>query len=854
MNINKLLTKNFISLWIQWHFFEVVNNILDLWRNYLKFNLEYFSIPVLIKTFFYPWHRYRMFYSKRFEPWQYFEAFTFNLMSRIIGVVLRLFFIFLGIFVEVLILFLVPAVFIVWIFLPLIIPVLLLFSLWLLFEKKIYFGIPFLFLSIFIIIFYIQAFLGSKFKNFDKIGFNFIIKRALLNLKGTSFENVRDKDSLLYLAKEDISFQQFLLDKGLKVQDIENLIQWQDYIKEQILKKKRFWEWDNLVKMGTLARTWTSGYTITLDKFSIDLTETIKKAGFPEIIGHKKEIAQMERILSRSEINNVLIVGEPGSGRKSMVYALAEKSFFGKSMPEVNYKRFVQLDLTSLLATTQSQDEVEVILKNIFDEVISAGNVILVIDELHNFIGSSFKPGMVDISGVISNYLHLPQFQIIGITTFEGLHRNIEQNTSLLSLFEKVEVLEVSQEETLLLLERLAVFLEKKYKKIFISYQALKEIIILSSKYLPAIPFPEKAMDLLDEVIIYAVQKKEKIVLPKHVQKIVKDKTKIPVGEITSREKDILLKMEDIIHQRIIDQEEAVKEIAAALRRAKTEITIRKGPIGAFLFLGPTGVGKTETSKALAEIYFGSEERMIRLDMSEFQSVDDMPRLLGKVGQEGMLTTPVRDNPFSLVLLDEFEKAHPNILNLFLQVLDEGHLTDGLGRKVDFKNTIIIATSNAGYQVVLEVLKELTSGTPLYIKSAQGPIGKSSDVWVIVKKRILDYIFSQGIFRPELVNRFDATVVFKPLSKENLLNIAELLLQKLKKNLAEKGIDFVITQSLKEKIVDLGYDPTFGAREMRRVIQDKIENVLARAILSGEISLGSKVEINPENFQFKIKS
>jgi len=383
-----------------------------------------------------------------------------------------------------------------------------------------------------------------------------------------------------------------------------------------------------------------------------------------------------------------------------------------------------------------------------------------------------------------------------------------------------------------MLLENLALLLEYKYKK-FISYPSLRDIIVYCSKYLPAIPFPEKAMDLLDTVVVYLAQTKEKILLPKHVAKIVSEKTQIPVGEIEVKEREILLNLENLIHQRIINQEEAVKEVSAALRRARAEVTAGKGPMGTFLFLGPTGVGKTETSKALAEIYFGSETRMIRLDMSEFQNVGDIPRLIGSPGQEGLLTTAVRESPFSLILLDEIEKAHPNILNLFLQVLDEGHLTDGLGRKVDFKNTIIIATSNAGAEIIWKDIRE----------------NKKLE---IIKEDLLDVLFEKAIFRPEFINRFDAVTVFKPLSKENLLDIAELMLQKIKKNLAQKDIEFIITQPLKAKIAELGYDPTFGARQMKRVIQDKVENILAQAILSGELKRGNRAEIDPEEFKLKI--
>ena len=640
-------------------------------------------------------------------------------------------------------------------------------------------------------------------------------------------------DIIAGLAKHDLIFKRILIDNNLKVQDIENLSWWLEDLEEKIKESKRFWEWKNLIKRGSLGKEWTAGYTLTLDRFSIDLSEVLRKRGFPEIIGHQKEISAVERILSRREINNVLIVGEAGSGRKSMVHALAKKSVLGESSAEINYKRIVQLDVTNLLAQISSTEKVEVTLDNIFREVILAGNVILVIDEFHNFISGGIRPGVIDISGVLAPYLPYPTFQIVAITTFEGLHKNIEQNPSILSLFEKVEVAEVSERETLMLLQNLSLILEQKYKK-FISYQSLRDIIVYCSKYLPAIPFPEKGMNLLDEVMVYLNQNiKDKVLLPKHIAYIISEKTQIPVGEIEKKERQVLLNLENLIHERIINQQEAVKEVSAALRRARAEVTTRSGPMGTFLFLGPTGVGKTETSKALAEIYFGSEDRMIRLDMSEFQSAADIPHLLGAPGEEGLLTTKVRKRPFSLILLDEIEKAHPNVLNLFLQILDEGHVTDGLGRKVDFKNSIIIATSNAGYQIILKALKEKTE-------------------WFKVKQKLLDRLFEEGLFRPEFINRFDAVVVFKPLTKENLLDIADLMLKKLKKNLKEKEIEFVISEPLKERIVELGYDPTFGARQMRRVIQDKIENVLAQAILSGEIKRGGKAEIDPENFQLKI--
>jgi len=639
-------------------------------------------------------------------------------------------------------------------------------------------------------------------------------------------------DLLTALSQENSFFKEMEVQFDLRAQDIENLVFWAERLEEKKKKKKRFWDYDNLIRRGTLAKAWTAGYTITLDQFSVDITEVIRKKP-PEIIGHQEELESLERILSRQEGNNVLLVGEPGSGRKSIVYALAKKSLFGQSLSEVNYKRVVFLNLSKLLAQISSQEEVEFILDTIFQETARAGNVILVIDELHNYISQTSKLGTIDISAIISSYLHLPQFQIIGITTYKGLHTAIEQNFSFVSLFEKVEVSEIKKKETLLLLQRFALDAEEK-NKILISYPAIREIVNLSERYFPNLPFPEKAIDILDEVSVAAVQKKKKkIVLPSDVEEIMSEKSQIPIGELKKEEKEKLLNLEKLIHRRIVNQNKAVNEIALAMRRARVDISGRKKPIGGFLFLGPTGVGKTETSKALAEIYFGSEEKMIRLDMSEFQKISDIDRLLGKPGEEGLLTTPVRENPFSLVLLDELEKAHPDILNLFLQILDEGRLTDGQGRKVDFKNTIIIATSNAGYKIILEAIEK-------------------NKKWEKLKKEMLDYLFEKGIFRPELINRFDGVVIFRPLTKENLLEIADLMLQRLKRNLKEKGIEFVITLELKEKIVELGYNPIFGAREMKRIIQDKVENALAQAILKGDLKRGQSVEVIPGDFSLKI--
>ncbi len=643
-------------------------------------------------------------------------------------------------------------------------------------------------------------------------------------------KRIKITDFLIWIAQVDPFFEKILIKNDLKKEDVENLIYWTLSLEQKIKDKKKVWEYKNLSRHSSLGKGWASGYSVTLDKFSFDWEKIIKKQGFKEVIGHEESIDVCERVLTRQKTNNVLLVGEPGTGRNSIIQAIAQKAFFRESSPEINNKRIVELDLSSVIAQTESLEVTEELLERIFREVITAGNIILVIKEFHNFVGQTARPGVVNISGIIEKYLHSPKFQIIAITNFTGFHRDIERNQAILNLFEKVEVSEITKRETISLLGDLVFNLEQKYKK-FVLYLTLRDIVKYSIRYLPSSPLPKKAIDILDETIVYVNRStKSRFVLPEHVAEIISQKTQIPVGKIKIQERKVLLNLKKLIHQRVINQNEAVNEVSSALKRARAGITIRKGPMGTFLFLGPTGTGKTETSKALAESYFGSEERMIRLDMSEFSKTEDVSRLIGSITEDGILTTKVKEKPFSLILLDEIEKAHPDILNLFLQVLDEGYLTDGLGRKISFEQSIIIATSNAGFQIILDALKK-------------------EDGFKNIKEKLLDELFKKAIFRPEFINRFDAVVIFRSLTKNNLLEIANLFLQKLRKNLSKKNIKFIVTEELKEKIVELGYNPIFGAREIRRVIQDKIENVLASAMLSKRLKKGDKIEIDPQTFQ-----
>ena len=639
-------------------------------------------------------------------------------------------------------------------------------------------------------------------------------------------------DILTALSTHNPFFKEILIQNSLNSQDIDDLCKWFERIKLENADRKKFWTSENLAKKTSLAKNWAMGYTLTLDKFSIDWSNIMKNR-ISQKVGHLKEIEQIERILSRSQINNVLLVGKDGVGRKSIIQAIAQKSVLGKSTPQINHKRVVELDMPNLLSQIDDNEQVEFILSKIFEEAVSAGNIILVISNFHNFVGGNDKLGTIDITGILSSFLRFPQFQMIAVSSYSGLHKYIDKNPSITSFFEKAEIEEVSQNQAYLILQNLVSVFERSHN-VFITQLALKDIIKYSDQYFANTPFPKKAIDLLDEAVAFVSNKsKDKMVLAKHIAEIVSQKIEIPVGEAKLKEKQVLLNLEELIHKRIINQEQAVKEISSAMRRARAEIVKRKKPIGTFLFLGSTGVGKTETAKALAEIYFKSEKRIIRLDMSEFQEIRDISRLIGSHEQEGILTNQIKEDPFSLVLLDEIEKAHPNVLNLFLQILDEGFVNDGLGRKVSFLNSIIIATSNAGANIIYKDIQE----------------NKELNT---TKQDLFSMFFEKGIFRPEFINRFDGVVIFKPLSKENLLDISGLMLKKVVKGMKQKEIEFIITEELKQKIVDLSYSPEFGAREMKRVIQNKIENILANAVLSDKIKAGDKIEIDPNEFKLLI--
>lgn len=664
-----------------------------------------------------------------------------------------------------------------------------------------------------------------------------IVSRAMEIAYMQYHERIELGDIFVVLALSDPYFGEKLFNLNLKPEDIFNIAYWETTFWRE--KERKKFDPERLKLSGGLGKDWAAGYTPILSRYARDLSREISKFGFPlHIIGHAKEIEELEKILIRATHHNVILVGEPGVGKKTIVLGLAKKIAEGQTDKALSFRHLMELDINFLLAGAQSPGEIVARLSGVLSDAVQAGNIILFIDNVHTLFGSGAEgsqAGAIDASQVIIPYLEHPGLYFITTTDPANYHENIETKEAVAEKFEKIEVKEPKKETVVRILEDVIPQIEAQ-AGIVVSYEALKSIVSLAEQFLYTKPFPEKAIDLLNEVVVYAAgEGKGTMVMPHHVQKVVEQKTGVPVGEAEKVEKEKLLRLEEILHKRVIGQDEAVKVVANALRRARAGVEMSKKPIGSFLFLGPTGVGKTETCKALAEAYFSNENAMIRFDMSEYQDLQGIYRLIGapagtpeaKAG--GLLTSAVRDHPFSLILLDEIEKAHPDILNLFLQVLDEGWLTDSLGRKVKFNNTIIIATSNAGAELIREGIKEGLA---------------PSDI----RKKLWDYLQKKGLFRPEFLNRFTAVVTFNPLTTAEVEKITNLLVSKLAKNLEEeRGIFLEIEPEAVARLSQIGFDPMLGARPIQRVIQKKIEDILAKKMLAGEIKRGDRLRIREED-------
>jgi ATP-dependent Clp protease ATP-binding subunit ClpC len=812
-----------VQQYLFWHYTEGRRSFLRIWKNYLEYFWHFYSVKLLARTLFSYWHRDITFRGPGFDMREFFQTLAFNLLSRGIGAIVRLLTIIFALLVELVALAAGAVLFLVWLIYPLFVFFLLFLGFLYIFKSLLAALLLFISAGAAILIARI-CFITSIKKMPSEIIFEEAIKEPWFDLVWERIGISSDEGKKIPSEKIIV----FLEERDLSNEDFNEIVRWTARQEEEKRRKKMFWLRENLLKKKGIGKDWAYGYTNNLNKFSIELSRPASKKFAAHLIAREKEIETIERILSRARENNVLLIGEPGIGRKTIIKGFAELVFEGNILPPLKHKKVLEINLNEAMAGSMNESEMEARIRLILNEAVSAGNIILAVDDFHNFASQQSGLGKIDISGILMPYLNSRYLQIIATTTHEGFHKYIEANSALLKFFEKIEVSEPDEKNTILILEDVLPQFEAKMN-VRATYVALKEIVSKANRYFSETPMPERAIDLLEESMIYTATKTtSRFLEKKHVDLILSEKTKIPIGEASFEEKEKLFSLEEILHQRIIGQEEAIKEISSAMLRARAGVADTKKPIGSFLFLGPTGVGKTETAKALAEGYFGDEEKMVRLDMSEYQNISDVYRLIGAPKEDpGYLAPKIRENPFSLLLLDEVEKAHKNILNLFLQVLDEGCLTDGWGRKVNFRNNIIIATSNAGAELIRQMVSQ--------------NIDPNAE-----KQKIINYLQENNLFTPEFLNRFDGIIVFHPLSKRELLKVAKLLIDDLNRRLAEKKISLGASPELLERIVELGYNPEYGARPMKRVIQNKIEDLLSKKILSGNFEKNQVIEIRPE--------
>ena len=536
-------------------------------------------------------------------------------------------------------------------------------------------------------------------------------------------------------------------------------------------------------------------------------------------IDREKEFAEMFRIMEGSSIKALILVGEPGVSKTAIIEGLAQKMIADDVPAFLQDKRLVSLSISRLLAGASASLAQQRLLISL-NEIIMAGNVVLCIENINDLMGISGggAEGM-DLSEVIVEALSKNLIILIATANSYNYSRQVE-NTGLGNVTKKIEINEPDLNGTIGILEGKISFIEGK-NNVHFSYDALEQAAKLTDRYISDKFLPYKAITLLEEVAVWVKVNKgsDKFVTGNDVATLLSDKIKMPVSQITESESEKLLNLEEIIHERVVDQEEAVMAVANSLRRARAELRDINRPIANLLFLGPTGVGKTELAKAIAAVYFGSEENMVRLDMSEYQEKDSVNRLIGAPAGYGeglgLLTEAVRKKPFGIVLLDELEKAHPDILNLFLQVMDDGRLTDATGRTVDFTNVILIATSNAQTAFIQEKVKA----------------GVSVEE---IKKELMESELKQ-YFKPEFINRFDNIIVFKPLGFDEVVKITGLMLKSVAKNLEAKGVNFQASDEAIKELAQVGFDPQYGARPLRRAIQERVDNALAQFLLTGKI-------------------
>lgn len=604
--------------------------------------------------------------------------------------------------------------------------------------------------------------------------------------------------------------------------DSKNILlveKWFENLYQTLYKKVQWWSLDNLFSIPPIARDWSVGYTPTLDKYCEELTSPSYQNKIRYAIGRDNELKHIEQILSKTEGANVLIVAEEGVGKQTIIDSFAKKVYEGKTNSLLNYKRILKINLEAILTKNVEQKKREYFLEELLKEAIEAKNIILAIDDIEKYISSG--EDMVDLTIPIEKAVSHSDIHIIGTSTPFNYEKFIYKKERINQLFAKIDVEEVSAEKALEILLDIIPSYEIKYKLV-VPYETAKNIIDKGEFYITHIPYPEKAIEILDTACAYSLQNKKRRVLPKDIDNALSQITHAPT-KVDEPTRKTLIDFERILSERVIGQDEALRELSSALRRSFVLLGKRKKPLASFLFLGPTGVGKTETAKVLSEIFFKDSKHLIRFDMSFYQSEDDIGNLIGSQinNNPGLLTQSIRDKPYAVLLLDEIEKANKHLLNIFLTIFDEAYFTDGFGKNVDCKNLVIIATSNAGSDFIYKNLSREN-----------------------FQQTLIDYLIEKGHFSPEFLNRFDGVIAFNTLSKEAVFTLSKKMIEKLSQSYQKShGVSISISDQTLSTVVNKGFDSQFGARNLERVILNTVQDIVNKRILEGKIRSGEVISV-----------
>jgi len=804
-----------IPFFFLWLYTEGLAALVSSWENIFRFLVRQFNFREIFLTLFSPWKRDRT--PKDWVGLQIgrsLNRIAMNLFSRLIGAVVRSIVLLGGAVVLFLAPFVLLAFVIAWL---LAVPIAAVFLLRIPFGNVgpgevifiAWIGIVF---TISVVSFLSRPPQSSLPKDRRELFRHHWFPRVLGRI-GFTEDAFRREDW-----ERDDAFEKTLHGINISPETFDEIVTYEAFVAEKQAKLRQPFLWENLSKSVPIGRGWQFGYTVRLDRYSVDLSKgDVSEYARLHLFGREEEFRVLSLVMSRPRQNSVLLVGEAGIGKKTLVHAMARKIREG-DMPEFAHLRLLMFDLGVAVGDAVNRGEdVENFIRSLFLEAAYSGNVVLVIDDLQSFLGS--RSTHANLSSVFAEFLALPSFRIIGMMGESSYHMLTRTDDQVVKFFEAVYLREPDPADTLRIL--LDVFRDEERERVLFTWKSLQSVVELSGQYEWDVPYPEKAIDLAQETLLYfGNEPSGPYVTPETVASFVSLKTGMPIGALGEDERERLLRLEEILHYRVIGQDEAVRQVSEALRRARAGLGNPDRPLGSFLFLGPTGVGKTETAKALAEAYFGDENRMVRIDMSEFQSPDAVDRLLGSVmtGDEGRLPGIMKEHPFSVILLDEIEKAYPKALDVFLQILDEGFVTDGFDHRINFRKSIIIATSNASSDLIARAVTE----------------GRDQET---LRTEILADISDRGTFRPEFLNRFDGLIFFAPLVPDELARVVDLKLAALAGRIKkQKNIDVSFSPGVSRLIVERGYEPAFGARSLNRYIEDRIEDAIARRVIEGAIA------------------